>query len=246
MSEFKKIKKIIILLLVILGFSSIPYASSKVHTMYEFTSEYLPGNERIDYEITALDAGLNGKATVSIKKIVQLDMDMLLIRSESTMGETDRENWEVKLVKDDLTPFMFELTTQQGEQTSNYTGSISGKEITINVRATGQEPHEKIFSKGSKFYVSTMMPYLLRNISFETGDWYTFNMLQVEQGQFTTPIIQVKDKEIVDVPAGMYECWKVSIKIGGNQHWAWYAVKEPHFLIRYQYPEKEIKMSRHY
>ena len=246
MPQYKKIQKIIALFIFMLGFTVISTAIGEVHTMYEFNSEYLPPNERIDYEITSLDPKMNGKATITIKKIVQFDLDMLLIRSESTMGETDNEKWDVKILREDLTPFMFELTTQKGERISNFTGAISGKEVTISVRATGQEPKEIIFSKGSNFYISTMMPYLLRNLTFQAGDWYTFNMLQVEKGQFTTPIVQVKDKEIVEVPAGMYECWKVSIKIGGNQNWAWYSVKEPHYLIRYQYPEKELKMSRHY
>jgi hypothetical protein len=221
-------------------------ADAEVFSMHEFTSEYLPLNERIDYEINALDSDFNGQATITIKKITHLDRDMLLIRYEGSEGESIKEDWEVKLLKDDLSPFYFELTRENEESTSNYTGSFSGKQVTINVRSTEAEPYERIFSKGRSFYLSIMLPYLLRNIECEPGDWYTFNMLRIEKGTFITPIVQVKDREIIEVPAGMYDCWKVSIKLAGEQHWAWYSCKDPHYLIRYQYPDKELNMKRHY
>lgn len=221
-------------------------ADAEVFSMYQFTSDYLPLNERIDYEIKALDSDLNGEAAITIKKITYLDRDMLLIRYQGTEGEFIKEEWEVKLLKDDLSPFHFEYTTEKEKYTSDYTGSFSGKQVTINVRSTDQEPMEIIFSKGSRFYLSMMLPYLLRNIECETGDWYTFNMLRIEEGKFITPIVQVKDREIIEVPAGMYDCWKVSIKLAGKQQWAWYSCKAPHYLIRYQFPDKELNMKRHY
>ncbi len=238
--------KILFMLFLLAGVCVSMPADAEVFSMHEFTSEYLPLNERIDYEINALDSDLDGEAVITIKKITHLDREMLLIRYKGSEGESIIEDWEVKLLKDDLSPFYFELTKEDEESTSNYTGSISGKQVTINVRSTEQEPFEIIFSKGSRFYLSMMLPYLLRNIEYESGDYYTFNMLQVEKGKFITPIVQVKDREIIEVPAGMYDCWKVSIKLAGKQQWAWYSCKKPHYLIRFQFPEKELNMVRHY
>jgi hypothetical protein len=226
-------------------FVSLSNASAKVHTMYEFSKKYLPLNERTDYSIVSLSENKSGKCMFAIKKITQLDMDMLLVRYEGTEGEK-KENWEVKLVMKDLSPFSFEFTLTEGDKTRNYTGIVSGREITLNERASGQDPREVILSKSGNFYISTMLPFLLRNLEYETGDWYTFNLLQVDLGKFITPIVQVKEKEVLEVPAGMYECYKVTIKIGNEQHIAWYSIKEPHYLVKYKYPDKEFVMQKHY
>lgn len=220
-------------------------SSAEVHSMFEFTPVFMPHNELVDYTITSLEKEMNGTASISIRKIKQLDMDVLLVRYEGTEGKEVKENWEAKLNYSDLIPITFDRTYDQGENSMQVNGSFTGETITINIRSTGQEPREVLFSRGSKFHLSMLVPYLLRNIECATGDWYTFNMLVVEDGRFTTPIIQIKEKEVIECPAGLYDCWKVSIKLGENQHWAWYSVKEPHYLIRYQYPDKELLMKRH-
>jgi hypothetical protein len=233
---------LVMLLWITIGGANI---SAEIHPMYEFKPLFMPHNELIEYTITSLQKEMNGEASISIRKIKQLDMDVLLVRYDGTEGKTGKEKWEAKLKYSDLTPVTFDRTLDQGENSMQVNGSFSGETITINLRSTGQDPREILFSRGSKFHLSMMVPYLLRNIDCVTGDWYTFNMLVVEDGRFTTPIIQIKEKEVIECPAGLYDCWKVSIKIGENQHWAWYSVKEPHYLIRYQYPDKELVMKRH-
>lgn len=218
---------------------------ARVHSMYEFGNEFLPLNERIDYVISSFDEENDGKGIFTIKKITQLDIDMLLIRYEGSIGER-KEKWEIKLVKEDLSPFSFELTFEEPDRTHNYTGNVSGRDITMYERATGRDPREVIMSRGGNFYLSMMLPYLLRNLDFAIGDWFTFSLLQVEQGKFITPIVQVKEREVIEVPAGLYECWKVSVKLGTEQHFGWYSIKEPHFLVRYRYSGKEFNMERHY
>ena len=166
-------------------------------------------------------------------------------RGRVTVSEEIKEKWEARLRKTDLTPVTFNRTIEQAEDTLQVSGSFMGDSITINIRQTGQDPREILFSRGSKFQLSVMTPYLLRNIDYVTGDWYTYYMMLMEKGQFITPIILIKEKEIVECPAGLYDCWRVSIKIGQEQHWAWYSVKEPHYLIKYQYPDRELTMKRH-
>jgi hypothetical protein len=220
-------------------------SSAEVHSIYEFKPLFMPHNELVEYSITSLQKEMNGEAAISIRKIKQLDMDVLLVRYDGTEGKTGKENWEATVKYSDMTAVTFERTVNQGENSFQVNGSFTGDTITINLRSTGQDPREILFSRGTTFHLSMMVPYLLRNINYATGDWYTFNMLVVEDGRFTTPIIQVKEKEVIECPAGLYECWKVSIKLGENQHWAWYSVKEPHYLVRYQYPDKELVMKRH-
>ena len=242
---FIRISKFIFLAFLSTLISPINTAISKMHPMYEFGKDYLPLNEKIDYVISSFERETDGKGVFTIKKITQLDMDMFLIRYEGDEGER-KENWEIKLLMEDLKPFSFELTVEEPETTQNFTGTVNGREIVVNVRATDQEPEEKLWTRDSKFYISMMLPYLLRNLDFVKDDYFTFNLLQVDTGRFTTPIIQVKDKEVVEVPAGLYECWKVSIKLGTEQHFAWYSIKDPHYLVKYKYPNKEFAMKRHY
>lgn len=45
-----------------------------------------------------------------------------------------------------------------------------------------------------------------------------------------TSFLMVMGKEQVDVPAGSFEAWKVNLN---NSLTAWYAVEEPHFLIKF-------------
>jgi len=219
-------------------------ALSDVYSSYSFNAKYFISNERIDYTIKSLDEKAHGKTIVSMRKIKQMDTDMFLIRYEGNEGEM-KEKWEAKVKIADLSPVSYEKTIEKPKYSASYTGVFHGDNMTLSFRATDREPREIVLSRGIKFYFSMLMPHLLRNIDFKKGDYYTFSLLLVEDGKFTTPIIQVKEKEVIQVPAGMYECWKLNIKLGTEQHYGWYSVKEPHYLIKYSYPGKELIMEKH-
>lgn len=229
-------------LILVLAF--LTFAVADVFSSYQFKSTCFSTSERIDYKIKALDEKSSGKGFLTSKKIKQMDTDMFLFRYEGTEGEV-KEKWEVKMKAADLEPVSYEKTIEKPKYTASYSGIIHGKEMTFSSKATDREPRETLLSKSYKFYISMLMPHLLRNIEFKTGDYYTFHMLLVDDGKFTTPIIQVKEKEVVEVPSGMYECWKLSIKLGTEQQYGWYSVKDPHYLVKYSFPTKELVMEKH-
>jgi hypothetical protein len=97
---------------------------------------------------------------------------------------------------------------------------------------------------GIDFYASEALPYMLRNINFVEGDYYKFDLLAVESMHFQSAIIEVVGEEIVEVPSGVYDCWKVEIRMAGVTYEAWYAKKQPQFLIKY-YFGKEMGKKNH-
>jgi len=232
------------LILIALLAAALP-ALGGVFSSYEFKSDSWPVNERVDYKIQALEEKASGTTSISIRKITQMDTDMFLVRYEGKEGN-EKDKWEVKLKKADLMPVSYEETIQKKDATSTYSGAFHGKEMTLTSRSSGAQPKQMLLSRGGKYYLSMVMPYLLRSLNYKTGDYYTFHMLIIKDGSFTTPIIQVKEKEVLEVPAGIYECWKLNIKIGSEQNYGWYSVKPPHFLVKYRYPDKELIMVKHY
>ena len=132
-----------------------------------------------------------------------------------------------------------------GEDVWYYEGSYAGKQLEVSY-STPENPYKRKMSMtaGVDFYPAEVLPYILRNLDFATDDIYTFTLLSVESMHFQSAIVEVIGEEIVEVPSGVYDCWKVEIRMGGTTFEAWYSKKQPQFLIKY-YFGKEMGMKNH-
>jgi hypothetical protein len=80
----------------------------------------------------------------------------------------------------------------------------------------------------------------LRAVEFTEGyEGRVVNVVGQNAAQVPTTI-RVQAREMVNVPAGSFEAWKVELDFGQAKHAVWYQVETPHNLV--QYDNGNIKM----
>lgn len=55
--------------------------------------------------------------------------------------------------------------------------------------------------------------------------------------------ITITEKEQVEVPAGLFDCWKLELKVPGQRQYVWYSVDSPHYLVKYDNSQNIILLQ---
>ena len=226
-------------------------ATAKVYTTYEFPHMVWKDAEKQGFAIS--DRGLEvGEAELWIKEIEYFDQTAYMVEYREQDWDpkdnsiiTYKEDTVTKISGIGLKPLAVTKRIEIGEEIWYYEGNFTGDQLVVSY-TTPQNPFKDkmSMSAGVDFYSAEVLPYMLRNLDFAAGDLYTFTLLGVEDLHLQSAIVEVKGEEIVEVPSGVYDCWKVDIRMGGMTYEAWYSKKQPQFLIKY-YFGKEMGMKNH-
>ena len=83
------------------------------------------------------------------------------------------------------------------------------------------------------YYNNDESLFLWRTIPFEEGYKASYNTVLVNRAGLTLITVEVVGKEEVTVPAGVFQAWRVEIRIGDVRQVAWYADTPEHLLLQY-------------
>jgi len=232
----------LIVLAILLGVASLP-AAAKVYITYDFPNMVWKDLEKQGFAIS--DRGQEvGEAEIWIKEIEYFDQTAYMIEYKEQSGDY-KEHTITKVSGIGLKPLAVTKRIEIGQDIWYYEGNFTGEQLVVSY-TTPENPfkEKRSMTSGVDFYSAEILPYMLRNLEFAVGDLYTFTLLGVEAMSFQSAIVEVKGEEIVEVPSGVYDCWKLDIRMGGVTYEAWYSKKEPQFLIKY-YFGKEMGMKNH-
>jgi hypothetical protein len=238
-----RVFNLLFILAFVLATASLHAASAEVYLTYDFPNIVWQETEKQGFAI--FDRGEEiGEVNVWIKQIEYFDQTAYMIEYIEDSGEY-QERTVTKVAGLGLKPLAVTKRIEVGEDVWYYEANYTSEELVMSY-TTPDDPFKKRMSMtgGIDFYAAEALPYMLRNLQFAEDDMYTLTLLGVETMHLQSAIIEVTGEEIVEVPSGIYDCWKVEIRMGGITYEAWYSKKQPQFLIKY-YFGKEMGMKNH-
>jgi len=118
--------------------------------------------------------------------------------------------------------------------------------IDGKVHFTFPEKEKTVNLSGENYYDLSTLALVFRTFPFGQGEKVDFQV--VMDGARGSPLgtfnmyVQETGREQVTVPAGVYDCYKLEMGVGGfagvfargYRYYFWYTAQEPHFLVRYE------------
>jgi hypothetical protein len=75
--------------------------------------------------------------------------------------------------------------------------------------------------------------FLFRALPFEEGYQFTYTNTVAATAQMPKVTVNITGTEQVEVPAGLFQCWKLELEAAGLKQYVWYSVDSPHYLVKY-------------
>ena len=227
-----------------------PRADSEVYMDYEFPEGivWTAGNFEA-YDI--LQRGeVVGQARIDYSQMTMADEPAFRIEWEQNwtdMGGIENSvSLDAKMRASDLRAYMSTLVIRNNDDEWQYEGNYTGNDIIFGVYYPDDaEREESSLPRGGRFCDSNALPFLLRNIPFEEGNFVTLTVVDVSSHRFVTPIAKVTGSEIVETANTQYDCWTVSVTLGEAGFTAWYSKNDKHYLVRVRYSDRDIVLNHH-
>jgi hypothetical protein len=84
----------------------------------------------------------------------------------------------------------------------------------------------------------------LRALPFAQGTMATYVVIVAQNALKVDTTVTVQGQEMITVPAGDFECWRVEIAAGQTKQKAWYQVAAPNMLIQYDNGTTRMVLAR--
>jgi len=84
----------------------------------------------------------------------------------------------------------------------------------------------------------------LRALPFSEGYKATYVIVNTINATKTNGIFTVQAQEMVTVPAGSFDTWKVEMNFGQTTQYAWYGVEAPYTLVKYDNGTTQMVLSK--
>ncbi|MEO7992910.1 MAG: hypothetical protein ABI743_00800 [bacterium] len=228
-------------------------SQAKAFNRFQFPpATSFPAPDTLTYEIVAKGDGKPGSEThkgsgsFSTRLITSGPYDKYEIVFNGTEPGGQTLGWTAFLDAKSLKPWGYtrRYTDERGTETLELT--FADKQVDQVVTQINGEVIER---KLSNFGDYTLMPLLFlagRGLEFGTGNLFTTMLLNPEGLTFETPFVSIVGKEVIPVPAGIYECWKVEYKFNGDlREYGYYAVKDPRIVAQYETPDRIWRLTKH-
>jgi len=146
-------------------------------------------------------------------------------------GEQLTDDITVTVNATDLKPISGMETAVIADQTIEITSTYSAGQVAIVATVDGEEQSATIPIPDDA-YDQSEVPFLLRAIPFEVGYSATYTNVVPSAGLTPKATITVVGEEVVDAPAGSFNCYKLELSALGTTQYLWYGVDSPHYLIK--------------
>ena len=101
---------------------------------------------------------------------------------------------------------------------------------TLSVDRALPEPAEGVPEPG--WYDDEELLWLVRGIPLEEGYAGAYTNVNAATGRVFSAEVRVEQREQVEVPAGVFEAWKVRIETSTVTNFAWVALAPPHRVVK--------------
>ncbi len=244
----KRLINLFVVILVVCGFS--PGAQSEVYMDYDFTDGVLFQIGGFEVYDVMQRGEVVGEATVTYSELEMMDAPAIRLEWTKSLTSENEETTEidvdVKMRLSDLKALMSSRIVTVGEQEWRFDGNYTGDNLQFgSYYPDHAERVEASLTRGGRFYDADVLPFLLRNVPFEQGNFITFTTVDVSAHSFITPIASVSGSEIVETESTQYDCWVVKVSIGYEGFTAWYSKNEKHYLVKIRYEDHEVVLNHH-
>ena len=229
-----------------------PKAQSEVYMDYDFPDGVVWRIGGFEVYDVVQRGEVVGEARIEYSQITMLDQPAYRLRwlESWTEGEEAAKTHEVevdtKMAAGDLRAHMAMRIERIGEEEWRFEGNYTGENQTIgSYYPDDPERYEFSVARKSRFHDADILPFLLRNIPFEEGNFVTLSVLDISTQSFFTPIANVTGSEIVETSKTQYDCWTVNVSTVMGGFTAWYSKSDPHYLVRIRYPDRDIVLDHH-
>ncbi|HYE78898.1 MAG TPA: hypothetical protein VEI97_13010, partial [bacterium] len=230
-----------------------PQAQAKAFTNYAFPPEIsFPAPDKLAYDIVIPgqrgpegSEERRGDGTFTTKKITTGPYPKLQIAYSGTEPGGQALHWTAYLDAKTLKPWGFTRTFADERGTELLDIIFAEGQIRQTLTQINGETINRQLNNVGDY---TLLPLLMlagRGLVFEEGAMFSSTLLDPDRLSFQTPFIQVVGTEIVTVPAGIYDCWKVEFKMGGQVHRAYYAIKNTRIVAQLETGERVYRLRSH-
>jgi hypothetical protein len=189
-----------------------------------------PDRERAEYILLDRDSGdEEGRGVLSVtRKDNQFELQL---RFESE-GDSDESVVLVDAIT--LKPTSVRRELRREDEVIVMTGDYDPEEGIVQIIEIRDGNEREIpLRLEEPYYNNDESLFLWRTIPFEEGYKASYNAVLVNRGALTLITVEVAGKEEVTVPAGVFQAWRVEIRIGDVRQVAWYADTPEHLLVQY-------------
>lgn len=191
-----------------------------------------------------------GQARVEYSPLTMLDQPAVRFTwNETWTDENDIEHEtqiDTKMLQSNLRAVLSSRIEIIDSEEWIYEGNFSGDNLAVGYYLPGEaERQEYSVNRPGRILDAAVLPFLLRNIPFEQGNFVTMTVLDTSRQQFFTPIATVSGSQLVQTLATQYDCWTVDVSTPTGGFTAWYTKSDKHYLVRIRYADREIVLNHH-
>ncbi len=125
------------------------------------------------------------------------------------------------------------ISGPEGDRTCQAT--YQGRTVTVEQKSKEGQRTDRLNVPVRSYDTWTDL-FLWRTLAFEDGFEVRYSDVlscSLAKPDVLSVVLKVKGREIVEVPAGRFDAWRLEIRSGGGTQKAWYEVDPPHRLVRY-------------
>jgi hypothetical protein len=227
-----------------------PGARSEVYMDYQFPDGInwaIGGFETYDI---ILRGEVIGEARIDYHNLTMMDANAFKLEWNQSWtnedGTTSSVNTDSRMRASDFKSYMVTRIETVGDEEWRFEGNYTGENLQFGAYYPGEaERVESNLTRSGRFCDLDILPFILRNIPFEEGNFVTLNAIDVSTHSFVTPIATVSGSEIVETTNTQYDCWAVNVSLGNNGFTAWYSKNDKHYLVKIRYNDREVVLNHH-
>jgi len=186
-----------------------------------------PDEEEISYIIQDQEENTIGSGNLTVAR----EGESYILGQYWEAGEV-KQTISIKVASDDLKPIRGNQTivSPQGEFKINATYSDS----RLKIEAETPEGNQTVeIDVPEDAYDNDEVLFLFRALPFEEGYQAAYTNVVASAAQKPTVTITVIGKEQVEIPAELFDCWKLEFNAAGQKIYMWYSIDSPHYLVKY-------------
>lgn len=137
-----------------------------------------------------------------------------------------------------------QITLSQGKMLVQAT-YLNNKKVNLSIKAP-QGSQTMDLSLPENTFDNEGILMLLRAFDFEKRKEFKFNNFSPVAGQTYPCHIKVLQKEEIQVPAGIFKCFKLELNVAGQQQYLWYDESPAHYLVLYDNGQAKFELEKLY
>lgn len=233
-------KKSLLVALILLGVASLIWVNcaTGVPTL-EVSDIPWPNTEETTYILEDQQGNTLGSIVLTIEK-----EDNTYLFTQSLVISPVTDDLAIRVNAQNLKPISETRIIDSPQGRVEITTSYSDSKLTIEV-VTAEGPQSAEIDIPDDAYDNDEVLFLFRALPFKVG--YSATYTNVVAANATKPkvTISVTAQEVVDVPVGSFDCYKLELSVAGATQYLWYGVEEPHYLVKYDNGTTIFLLTQH-